>query len=117
MSHYILVSAQENGTFNAGACMQSAQQEQSPLCFHSILFTYPSLSVKSQSTFGDGIRGDPSYRTTEAPVASAVTNQFHIIQPVCKKENTYISFHICQLAVHFPGSSIAGSRVLLAVIC
>lgn len=45
-------------------------------------FTYPSRSIKSQSTFGDGTRGDPSYKTTEAPVASAVTNQFHIIQPV-----------------------------------
>ena len=33
-------------------------------------------------TFSEGIKGDPSYNTTEAPTARADTSQFHIIQPV-----------------------------------
>lgn len=69
------------GTFNeVGFVVNLTGQK--IISLHLTFFTYPSLSIKSQSTFGDGIRGDPSYRTTEAPVASAVTNQFHIIQPV-----------------------------------
>ena len=44
--------------------------------------SHPILSTKSQMTFGEGIKGDPSYNTTEAPTARADTSQFHIIQPV-----------------------------------
>ena len=43
--------------------------------------TYPILSTRSQSTLGVGTSGEPSYRTTAAPVARADTTQFHIIQP------------------------------------
>ena len=44
--------------------------------------THPSLSTQSHNTLGDGTNGEPSYRTTVAPTASADTSQFHIIQPV-----------------------------------
>ena len=47
----------------------------------SIPGTYPILSTRSQSTLGVGTSGEPSYRTTAAPVARADTTQFHIIQP------------------------------------
>ena len=47
--------------------------------------TYPILSTRSQSTIGEGTNGDPSYKTTDEPIASADTNQFHIIHPVCKE--------------------------------
>lgn len=62
--------------------------------------THPSWSVRFHSTLAVGISGDPSYKTTEAPTASADTSQFHIIQPVCgqKKQkqrragyNTFLS--------------------------
>lgn len=44
--------------------------------------THPNWSVRFHSTLGVGISGEPSYKTTEAPTASADTSQFHIIQPV-----------------------------------
>lgn len=48
-----------------------------------VRLTHPSWSVRFHSTLAVGISGDPSYKTTEAPTASADTSQFHIIQPVC----------------------------------
>ncbi len=44
--------------------------------------THPNLSTQSQSTLGEGIKGEPSYSTIVAPTASADTSQFHIIHPV-----------------------------------
>ena len=42
----------------------------------------PSAAARSHSTAGRvGGSGAPSYSTMAAPVASAVTSQFHIIQP------------------------------------
>ena len=47
-----------------------------------------SASMTSHSAVGPGWNGDPSYETTVAPVASALTTQFHIIQPVVVNWNT-----------------------------
>lgn len=47
-----------------------------------VWLTHPSWSVRFHSTLGVGIKGEPSYKTTEAPTARADTSQFHIIQPV-----------------------------------
>jgi hypothetical protein len=54
------------------------------------LGTYPILSTRSQSTLGVGMSGEPSYKTTDAPVARADTIQFHIIQPTCDKQGTWL---------------------------
>ncbi|MNP64270.1 hypothetical protein D3C76_1597530 [compost metagenome] len=40
-----------------------------------------SSSIRSIKRCGSGWNGEPSYSTTELPVASADTSQFHIIQP------------------------------------
>lgn len=90
MSCCVCVPDQENNTFSEVAWVIVTGAN--AITLYLILDTYPSLSVRSQSTFGEGIRGDPSYRTTEAPVASAVTSQFHIIQPIWRREETSMSF-------------------------
>jgi hypothetical protein len=41
----------------------------------------PVASAKSNSTLPSGWNGEPSYRSSVAPHASADTSQFHIIQP------------------------------------
>lgn len=56
-----------------------------------VSLTHPSWSVRFHSTLGVGIRGEPSYNTTEVPTASADTSQFHIIQPVCRRTQTEVS--------------------------
>lgn len=55
-----------------------------PVCAFGLCvwLAHPNWSVRFHSTLGVGISGEPSYKTTEAPTASADTNQFHIIQPV-----------------------------------
>lgn len=70
-------------------------------CMHACMracvrvrLTHPNWSVRFHSTLGVGISGEPSYKTTEAPTASADTSQFHIIQPVwdhtCKHSGQFI---------------------------
>lgn len=56
---------------------------------HSVSGTYPILSIRSQSTLGVGTRGEPSYKTTAAPVARADTIQFHIIQPTWNRQKEH----------------------------
>ena len=41
----------------------------------------PASSAKSNSAAGAGCIGEPSHSSTVAPEPSAVTSQFHIIQP------------------------------------
>ena len=41
----------------------------------------PVSSAKSNSTLPSGWNGEPSYSSSVASEASAVTSQFHIIQP------------------------------------
>lgn len=50
------------------------------------LDTYPIRSTRSQSTLGVGTSGEPSYKTTAAPVARTDTIQFHIIQPTWNRQ-------------------------------
>lgn len=50
------------------------------------LNTYPIRSTRSQSTLGVGTSGEPSYKTTAAPVARTDTIQFHIIQPTWNRQ-------------------------------
>ena len=74
----------DGGRCGEGGCeaFQRQQQTLTASTLHlSIPGTYPILSTRSQSTLGVGTRGEPSYRTTAAPVARADTTQFHIIQP------------------------------------
>lgn len=56
---------------------------------HGTSGTYPILSTRSQSTLGVGTRGEPSYKTTAAPVARADTIQFHIIQPTWNRQKEH----------------------------
>lgn len=74
----------DRGEIWGGGCQafQRWQQTLTAATPHlSIPGTYPILSTRSQSTLGVGTSGEPSYRTTAAPVARADTTQFHIIQP------------------------------------
>ena len=48
----------------------------------------PQSSATSKSRAGLGWKGDPSYSTSDAPLASPATSQFHIIQPVVVKYMT-----------------------------
>lgn len=73
--------------------------------------TYPILSTRSHSTLGEGTRGEPSYKTTAAPVARADTSQFHIIQPTWNRQRSSVNQALASSArLHHSASHIRLKR-------